>query len=198
MGLVTYMLAHVVTRHTQPLGTSFLAVWLILPGQAPDPRPVRRFHFRLRENLTSHRLKRNRQSQQNQKQTHPLPPRFSRKRKHTRQPDTQPDEDKNMVFQTQGIEPLDAVINVRLTSAEKAALKEDADLAGLSMSELVRRRYFGRPIIANADAIMLKELRRLGGLLKHIHNQSAGAYSQATASAIAELRVYIQKLSSKP
>ena len=102
-----------------------------------------------------------------------------------------------MVFQTQGIEPLDAVINVRLTSAEKAKLKEDADLAGLSMSELVRRRYFGRPIIANADAIMLKELRRLGGLLKHIHNQSAGAYSQATASAIAELRVYIQKLSSK-
>jgi hypothetical protein len=103
-----------------------------------------------------------------------------------------------MVFQTQGIEPLDAVINVRLTSAEKAKLREDADLAGLSMSELVRRRYFGRPIIANADAIMLKELRRLGGLLKHIHNQSAGAYSQATASAIAELRVYIQKLSSKP
>ena len=103
-----------------------------------------------------------------------------------------------MVFQTQGIEPLDAVINVRLTSAEKAKLKEDADLAGLSMSELVRRRYFGRPIIANADAIMLKELRRLGGLLKHIHNQSAGAYSQATASAIADLRVYIQKLSSKP
>jgi hypothetical protein len=103
-----------------------------------------------------------------------------------------------MAFQTHGIEPLDAVINVRLTSAEKAALKEDADLAGLSMSELVRRRYFGRPIVANADAIMLKELRRLGGLLKHIHNQSAGAYSQATASAIAELRIYIQKLSSKP
>jgi hypothetical protein len=103
-----------------------------------------------------------------------------------------------MAFQTHGIEPLDAVINVRLTSAEKAALKEDADLARLSMSELVRRRYFGRPIIANADVVMLKELRRLGGLLKHIHNQSSGAYSQATASAIAELRVYIQKLSSKP
>jgi len=104
--------------------------------------------------------------------------------------------DKNMVFETQGIEPLDAVINVRLTSAEKAALKEDADLAGLSLSELVRRRYFGRPIIANADAVMLKELRRLGGLLKHIHNESAGAYSESTASAIAELRVYIQQLSS--
>ena len=54
------------------------------------------------------------------------------------------------------------------------------------------------PLMVHADAVMLKELRRLGGLLKHIHNQSVGAYSQATASAIAELRVYIQKLSSKP
>jgi len=102
-----------------------------------------------------------------------------------------------MAFETQGLEPLDAVINVRLTSAEKAALKEDADLAGLSLSELVRRRYFGRPILASADAVMLKELRRLGGLLKHVHTQSAGAYSQATAAAIAELRAYIQKLSSQ-
>ena len=101
-----------------------------------------------------------------------------------------------MAFQTHGMEPLDAVINVRLTSDEKMKLKEDADLAGLSMSELVRRRYFGRPIIASADAIMLKELRRLGGLLKHIHNESKGSYSQATASAIAELRLYIQKLSN--
>jgi len=103
-----------------------------------------------------------------------------------------------LAFQNHGIEPLDAVLNLRLTADEKAKLKEDADLAGLSMSELVRRRYFGRPILASSDAIMLKELRRIGGLLKHIHNQSAGAYSQATASAIAELRVYIQKLSSKP
>ncbi len=94
-----------------------------------------------------------------------------------------------------GREPLDAVINVRLTAAEKAALQEDADLAGLSLSELVRRRYFGRPIIASADAVVIKELRRLGGLLKHIHTQSGGAYSDATASAIAALRLYIQRLS---
>jgi hypothetical protein len=89
-----------------------------------------------------------------------------------------------MPFETQGPEPLDAVINVRLTAAEKARLKEDADLAGLSMSELVRRRYFGRPIIANADAVMLKELRRIGGLLKHIHNESGGVYSKETAGAL--------------
>ena len=90
---------------------------------------------------------------------------------------------------------LDAVINVRLTSAEKARLREDADVAGLSVSELVRRRYFGRPIVANADAVMVRELRRLGGLLKRVHSESRGAYSQHTAAALAAIKDYIEKLS---
>jgi len=101
-----------------------------------------------------------------------------------------------MPFITQGPERLDAVLNLRLTSAEKAKLQEDADLAGLSMSELVRRRYFGRPILANADAVMLKELRRLGGLLKHVHTESGGSYSAATSAVLGEIRAYIQKLSA--
>ena len=92
-------------------------------------------------------------------------------------------------------ETLDAVINVRLTLAEKARLREDADVAGLSVSELVRRRYFGRPIVANADAVMLKEVRRLGGLLKHIHSESRGAYSKETAAALVAIKGYIEKLS---
>jgi len=92
-------------------------------------------------------------------------------------------------------ESLDAVINVRLTSVEKARLREDADLAGLSVSELVRRRYFGRPIVANADAVMLKELRRLGGLLKHIHNESGGVYSKETAATLVAIKAYIERLS---
>lgn len=90
---------------------------------------------------------------------------------------------------------LDAIINVRLTAAEKAHLKDDADIASVSMSELVRRRYFGRPLLANADVVMLKELRRLGGLLKHVHNESQGAYSADTAHALGALTGYIQQLS---
>ena len=100
-----------------------------------------------------------------------------------------------MPFKTQGLDPLSAVINVRLTATEKSRLKEDADLAGLSLSELVRRRYFGRPIIANADAVMLKELRRIGGLLKHVHNESKGRYSQDTAATLTVMKAYIETLS---
>ena len=100
-----------------------------------------------------------------------------------------------MPFKTHGLDPLSAVINVRLTATEKSRLKEDADLAGLSLSELVRRRYFGRPIIANADAVMIKELRRIGGLLKHVHNESKGKYSQDTDATLTVLKAYIERLS---
>jgi hypothetical protein len=99
-----------------------------------------------------------------------------------------------MPFQQRSEAPLNAVVNVRLTAAEKARLHEDADLAALTMSELIRRRYFGRPIIASADMVMLKELRRLGGLLKHIHNQSGGIYSRETAGALVALKAYIEVL----
>ncbi|MBI5981630.1 MobB mobilization protein, partial [Clostridium perfringens] len=49
--------------------------------------------------------------------------------------------------------------------------------------------------IANADAVMLKELRRIGGLLKHIHNESGGVYSKDTAGALVALKAYIERLS---
>jgi hypothetical protein len=98
-------------------------------------------------------------------------------------------------FEQNGLLPLDASMTLRLTSVEKQRIADEADFAGISMSELVRRRYFGRPIIASSDEVMIKELRRIGGLLKHIHNESQGAYSARTASMLGELSAYITQLS---
>lgn len=100
-----------------------------------------------------------------------------------------------MVFKKIGSENLGAVVSLRLTTAEKEQLRHDAEIAGLSISEIVRRRYFGRAIIANADLVMMNELRRLGGLLKRVHTQSEGAYSKTTASLLNDLKAYIRKLS---
>lgn len=59
-------------------------------------------------------------------------------------------------------------VTFRATPAEKNHLAEQADMAGLSLSEYLRRREFGgRPMIARTDMVMLSELRRIGGLLKH-------------------------------
>ena len=100
-----------------------------------------------------------------------------------------------MPFIQQRDDPLSAVVNVRMTLAEKAELKDAADLAGLSVSEYVRRRALGRVVIAHADAAIIKELRRLGGLVKHLHNESHGAYDRQTAAVLVELQRAIQVLS---
>lgn len=100
-----------------------------------------------------------------------------------------------MVFQKIGDDELDAVVNVRLTSEEKERLRDDADMAALSMSALIRARYFGRPVVAHADQVMIKELRRLGGLLKKVHTDSDGAYAAETSAALFLVSEAIRKVS---
>lgn len=57
---------------------------------------------------------------------------------------------------------------VRFSEAEEASLREQAASAGLTLSEYLRRRLFGgRPIVARTDDQTTRELRRIGGLLKH-------------------------------
>ena len=71
-------------------------------------------------------------------------------------------------------------IYARLTVDEYAA-------SALSLSEYVRRRVFGRRITSKVDLRVLAELRRLGGLMKHVHNETGGIYSEDTRDAIQAL-----------
>ena len=103
-----------------------------------------------------------------------------------------------MAFTNKTMETLlDERVNLRLPASEKETIREDSDLAGISMSECVRRRYFGLPVTASADKLMIKELRRIGGLLKAVHLESNGAYSNQTADVLAQVSKYITQLSSK-
>ena len=45
-------------------------------------------------------------------------------------------------------------------------------------------RALDRPVVSRTDATTIRELRRLGGLLKKVHLDSGGAYSRETASAL--------------
>ena len=103
-----------------------------------------------------------------------------------------------MPFEVKEGEPLTERIGVRVTAAEKVKLRADADDAGLSVSELVRRRYFGRKIVAHSDEKMIRHLNRIGGLLKHVHNESDGSYSHSTAQALHAVRNYIDQLAAHP
>ena len=57
---------------------------------------------------------------------------------------------------------------LRLTAEEDGRLSRQAATAGISVSEYMRRLFFGgRPIVAKTDDQTIRELRRLGGLFKH-------------------------------
>ncbi len=58
-------------------------------------------------------------------------------------------------------------VTIRVTEREKARLTEQAEIAGLSLSEYMRRRFFGGRLAAHLDLNAIAELRRIGGLLKH-------------------------------
>ena len=91
----------------------------------------------------------------------------------------------------------EANIGFRLTKAEKEKLQEQADLAKLTLSEYVRRRALGRKVVAKIDMAVLAELRRMGGLLKHVHTETRGMYSELTAEAIREITRFMRSYDRK-
>ena len=57
---------------------------------------------------------------------------------------------------------------LRISAEENERLTRLADTTGISVSEYIRRLCFGgRPITSRTDSQTIRELRRLGGLLKH-------------------------------
>jgi len=60
------------------------------------------------------------------------------------------------------------LITLRVTPAEKEWLAERVAVIGISLSAYARNRLFGgRPILPRADEWAIRELRRMGGLVKH-------------------------------
>ena len=91
---------------------------------------------------------------------------------------------------------------LRLTAGEDEKLTRQAATAGISVSEYMRRLFFGgRPIIAKTDDLTIRELRRLGGLLKHHFEVVKRAGNPATLSeldaALREIRYAIEALSER-
>lgn len=88
-------------------------------------------------------------------------------------------------------------ISLRVTERECALLTDAADLCGLSISSFLRQKGLGKHIVAKTDLRVLAELRRIGGLLKHIHNETKGAYSAKTAEAIREITRYVHQMNDE-
>jgi hypothetical protein len=85
-------------------------------------------------------------------------------------------------------------VGIRLSGEENQRIREQAEMSHLTISEFMRRRALGKQIVPKSDLGILSELRRLGGLLKHIHLETQGTFSNLTASAIRALEAYARTL----
>jgi len=94
-------------------------------------------------------------------------------------------------------EKLKRRISIRLSESEYAQISDDMAVCGLTVSSLARKRLLSVRVASRADITVLSELRRLGGLLKHIHNETRGTYSSLTAQAIKDLSDYARVLAEK-
>ena len=88
-------------------------------------------------------------------------------------------------------------LTVRFRSGELEELSNQAENAGLSVSELVRRKALGKQIAPVTDLKMLSELRRLGGLIKHLFNETNGLYRQKTSVLLDELHAAVIRIGRK-
>jgi hypothetical protein len=89
------------------------------------------------------------------------------------------------------------IIGVRFTAEERRFINGEADICSLSVSSFIRKRSLGHRITPKTDLRVLAELRRLGGLLKHIHNETKGAYSALTSDCLREIAAYIRNLNAE-
>jgi hypothetical protein len=85
-------------------------------------------------------------------------------------------------------------IGLRVPDEEWLKIREQAEICHLTVSEYIRRRVLGKRVVPQADLAVLAELRRLGGLLKHVHLETRGTHSELTADAIRALATYTRAL----
>lgn len=83
-----------------------------------------------------------------------------------------------------------------VTPAEREAIAEQARASRLSQSEYCRRRVLGYKITSKADQEQTALLMKITGLLKHIHNESNGAYSAQTAMMLLDVHSLIKDMAN--
>ena len=73
-------------------------------------------------------------------------------------------------------------VEIRMSPDEHSAIADKADKCRLSVSEFLRRCALGRAVSSRSDQEALSELRRQGGLIKHLaSNDRQNAYEYRVA-----------------
>ena len=90
-----------------------------------------------------------------------------------------------------------SVVGIRFTSDERKFIASESDACGITPSSFMRKKSLGKRVSAKTDLRVLAELRRLGGLMKHLHNETKCAYSALTSDCLKEIAAYIRNLNAE-
>lgn len=83
---------------------------------------------------------------------------------------------------------------IRCYEDEEALVRERARDCGMTVGQFVLAAALGRRTRTKIEAHILNELRRLGGLQKHLFNEGGGMLSKEYAAILVELREAIARI----
>lgn len=83
---------------------------------------------------------------------------------------------------------------VRMDEDERDTIREKAKDSGLTVSEFMRRAAMGRRTRSAVDSQVINELRRLGGLQKHLFTEGGGALSKEYADILVAIKEAILRV----
>jgi len=89
---------------------------------------------------------------------------------------------------------MSVAVRVRMTPEDEAAIREKAEAAGVTMSAFLRAAALGRKAPSRIDLQIVNELRRLGGLQKHLFTQSGGQGGAEHGALLDEIRDAIRRI----
>ena len=87
----------------------------------------------------------------------------------------------------------EATIILRILPEEKTAISGEAGKAGLTVSEYIRCRVLGKPVKSRMSEKVINELRRLGGLQKHLATKYQHR-KDAIDEILVEIKAAIQRI----
>ena len=92
----------------------------------------------------------------------------------------------------------DTVIAIRLTLFQRDSVRASADAAGMSVSRYGRHRLLGYGVRAYTDAATQRELRRIGGLVRHTDDAITASADPAARNALRAVSDAAERLGSPP
>lgn len=83
---------------------------------------------------------------------------------------------------------------IRCFEEEEALVREKAHDCGMSIGQFMLAAALKRQTRSRIDAHIINELRRLGGLQKHLFSQGDGALSREYANVLVEIADAIKRI----